>query len=775
MLRWNDLKPRPLNLAIAVLIAIFVGLASAVGLFTAIEDRATEWRSKILPREPTGETVIVEIDARSLSELESWPWPRHHHAELVRQLDKADARSILFDVDFSARSAGGDADLGRAIGEAGNVILPIFQQPSSALSGGRDMTVNRPSETFDAAWVGGVNIFPDADGLVRDYPAATIIDREVRPSLATLAAENDDLGVQSFRPDWSIEADQIPRYSFVDVMRGRIPAAHLKGKRVLVGATAIELGDRYAVPRYGVVPGVLIQALAVESLLQGRAIRATGLLATIVGSLLIALLFMSRAVERPVRLGVLYLSTAAGLLALPLVVQWWYPIAIDTVAWLTVLTLSAAVQIVMELRRRLRTRARIDLETDLPNRAMLEHTLRLRSDQSTLIVAGIERFESIRDGIGIAATNELIGNSALRVEQQVDCQVFRIAPDVLAWLVATSGERPLREHCTRIEEGFRTPVTTSAGPIDVNLTFGLEQGGGSAHPVLLIEHALTALTQARSAGKPFQRYRRSDPNARRQLSMMGELRSAMERGQLRLAYQPKLSLPAGRIGGAEALIRWSDDQGNSIPPDMFIPLAEATGVVREVTKFALAGVLKDQRRWAESGVRLPVAVNVSAIDLSADGFVEDVLKIVEQGGGEPALLTFEITETALIRSPATAIAALGTLREMGIRLSIDDYGTGQSTLSYLKHLPVQELKIDRSFVTGLTASEPDAIMVRSTVDLAHQLGLKVVAEGVEDQPTLDLLREIGCDYAQGYLISRPVDPDSLLALVADPLTTRRVA
>lgn len=172
---------------------------------------------------------------------------------------------------------------------------------------------------------------------------------------------------------------------------------------------------------------------------------------------------------------------------------------------------------------------------------------------------------------------------------------------------------------------------------------------------------------------------------------------------------------------------------------------------------------------------MPVAVNVSAVDLAADDFTREVSDLLKDADIPPSQLTLEVTESALIRSPAEAIATLTALREQGVRLAVDDYGTGQSTLSYLKHLPVHELKIDKSFVTTLANSECDAILVRSTINLAHDLGLQVVAEGIEDGATLDMLRELGCDYAQGYFISKPVGPSEFFELATSGDRTRRVA
>ena len=766
----RDWSRKPLSLVLALLVAMATLILSASGLFNPFEDALTSSRAKLLTREPTGQVAIVEIDAKSLAELRSWPWPRQYHAEVVRQLHKSGASIIAFDVDFSARSHSGDPEFAAAIREAGHVVLPIFEQTSTGRNEDGRVLASRPDDVFKDAWVGGVNIFPDRDGVVREYPAATLIQGAIQPSIATLVAESHSMGDRSFQPDWAIDKQQIPRFSFADVMRGRVPADELRDKRILIGATAIELGDRYAVPRYGVVPGVVVQALAAESLLQERAIQRTGTAITILGVLLIALLLAPRPIERPVRYAALCAVIVLAILAGPILVQSQWPALVDSAAWLFTAFATIAVQAGVEARRRLRLRSETDAESGLPNRSMLEKALTSEiGAASVLVTASIERFETIRDGVGLAATNEMIRSAATTIQKAIDTPVYRIAPDVLAWA------RPSDEADLRVVQGmFREPVITQAGPVDVTFTMGLDRADGGA-AVLRIERALSAITSARAAGKSHEWYSGADPQVRRQLSMMSDLRQAMEKGRLRLAYQAKMALQTGRITDAEALIRWYDADGKTVSPDEFIPLAEATGVIREVTIFALRTATADLKRWAQEGVPLRAAVNVSALDLATGDFAEEVHRILQESGVPASQLTLEVTESALIRSPAEAIATLTALREKGIRLAVDDYGTGQSTLSYLKHLPVHELKIDKSFVTTLAGSESDAIMVRSTINLAHELGLQVVAEGIEDAQTLDMLRSLGCDYAQGYFISKPVSPSEFFEIASRQDGDRRVA
>ena len=346
-------KREPLRLGLAVAIALVaVALWFADG-FEPAEDAFTTARAEWLHRPPSGQTAIVEIDAKSLAELPTWPWSRSNHAALVRKLHDAGAEIIALDVDFSARSEP-DADraLADALRVAAPVILPVFQQQRSDQAADGAKLVSRPAPIFESSWIGGVNIFPGNDGLVREYPAATYIDGNIQPSIATLLAEEDSLGDRSFQPDWGIDADRIPRFSYIDVLRDRVPTSAIAGKRILVGATAIELGDRYAIPRHGLTPGVVIQAIAAESLLQGRAIQRSGVIPTL-GMILVVALVLGAARYRSVP-G--YFSTAApvvgALIALPIVAQSLWPVSIDSAAPLAVAAACIGARSIIELRRR---------------------------------------------------------------------------------------------------------------------------------------------------------------------------------------------------------------------------------------------------------------------------------------------------------------------------------------------------------------------------------------------------------------------------------------
>jgi len=738
--------------------------AFALGLFEPIEHRFSEVRARILDRPPSGQVAIVEIDGKSLARLNSWPWSRRYHAGLIERLGAAGASIIAFDVDFSARSTPGDDQLlGRALDHVQPVILPVFQQRASDNLDVDALIKSRPAAPFRKAWTGGVNILPGPDGVVRDFPAATLIDGEIQPALAVLLSDNGSLGDRTFVPDWSIDVQRIRRFSFVDVLEGRVPARALAGKRIIVGATAIELGDRYTIPRFGTVPGVVIQALATESLLQHRAMTRSGLIPTVAGLLLAAFLLVGRFNRFSRTFPAAAAGLVATLLAIPLAVQARWPVSIDTAPALIATAAAIALRLLLEARQRIRLAELRDIETGLPNRRAL---VALIDDSAGaglhLTAAAIDRFELIRSALPSADVTALVGKAAERIEALVDSAVYRIAPDTLAWVVP-AGSDP-ETACAKVAGSFDRPVDTGTSAVDVAWTFGLATRAPEAGSGALIERAQSALNDARTGGRSHQWFRGIGAEALRNLSIMGELRRGIDENQLFVAYQPKLHLKSGAIAQAEALVRWRHPVEGLIAPDRFIPLAEETGVVREITRFVLARAIADCREANRTNRSIAVSVNVSAADVEEPGFVDELVNMLATANLRPHQLTLEITESAFISSKEMARDVLDALRREQVRLSIDDYGTGQSTLSYLKTFPVDELKIDKLFVTQLCATESDRIMVASTVDLAHQLGLSVVAEGAEDWDTIRVLTELGCDYAQGYAVGRAMPFADLLRL-----------
>jgi EAL domain-containing protein (putative c-di-GMP-specific phosphodiesterase class I)/CHASE2 domain-containing sensor protein len=751
---------------------IVLSMAAALGLLvlltgvgSTLDQGLRNLRDTVRSRPASGQVHVVEIDSRSLNLIHKWPVPRRVHAAAIDRLNQAGARIIAFDVDFSAVSDPvEDAKLAASLKRAGgSVVLPSFRQSEG--SGSSNFVENAPLKMFaDHAFLGSVNIAADGDGYVRNMLLGVETLGTPRPSLSTLLAESTAAIGQAFQIDYAVDPQSIPRHSLVDLIEGRVPAAELAGKRILIGATAIEMGDRYTVPRHGVIPGVVIHALAAETLLTGQTPESlSGIVPLLL--ILVAIALAVRTDGRTRSIAILGVGTVA-LLTLPLVTEAYMAISMPIAPALAAAAVAALLGGFAMFLEASRENSLTDADTGLPNLRALEAAVSKLSS-ANIVVAHIDRFAVIAAGLGPEATIKLILRVAERLELVTrQCQVYRTDEASLAWVEAPDEEAGLGDRIDSISALMRAPI--EAGRlVDVALSFGV--AGGKPHEAKqLVANATLAALNAWQKDSRWEKFSEKDGEATSwHLSLLGELDTAMASGHLWNAYQAKLDLSTGRIVAAEALVRWDHPERGPIQPDSFIPLVEANGRARDLTAYVLNQALEDALAWQEKGFPLGVAVNVSASLLTDHAFIEEVGQII-QGSRLPSnRVTIEVTETAAMNSPERAIAALESWRGLGVIISIDDYGTGQSSLAYLQKLPANELKIDKSFVQTIGDDRRNAIMVRSTIALAHELGMKVVAEGVEDAACLALLAEMGCDTAQGYFISRPVTADAVAELLQE--------
>jgi len=268
--------------------------------------------------------------------------------------------------------------------------------------------------------------------------------------------------------------------------------------------------------------------------------------------------------------------------------------------------------------------------------------------------------------------------------------------------------------------------------------------------------------QAKAMGGGFEIYTPTrDQNSTSKLTLTHDLRSAIDHGQLVLHYQPQMNLPGHRVEAVEALVRWQHPARGLLGPQEFIPLAEKSGMIRDLTRWVLEDALRQNGVWRSQGLDVGVAVNVSARDLVDPSFADEIQQLLRRFSVPPAALELEITESALMADPERAITILNQLRSLGVKLAVDDFGTGYSSLAYLQRLPVTAVKIDKSFVRGLRRGDAGFVIVRSTIEIARVLGLRTVAEGVESEELWDTLAALGCDAAQGHWVARPLPADQL--------------
>ncbi|WP_174291143.1 putative bifunctional diguanylate cyclase/phosphodiesterase [Sphingomonas bacterium] len=751
--------------ALPTLIVAIVALAAALavqasGVGFAIDRTLAALRFEMLSHPASGRLVIVEMDAASTGSIASWPWPRSNYAAVVDQLHRAGAASIVFDVDFSsAGDQAGDQAMAAAIARAdGLVALPTFGQQARAADRRNLDALPLPLFRSHAA-LASVSIAPDDDGLVRHAPLGTVTADTPRPSLSAYLAHRSGRADEQFPIDFATVPDGIPRLSFVAVRDGRFDAALVRGRGVVIGATAIEMGDRYATPRWSNLPGVVIQALAAETLMSGTPYEASADWAIALALLLSLPILL---VRRPLPMAICATIALAGLVMAVLAAQS-AGIVVPLAGSLVLLAVTDIGWIVRDVLAHRRRQRLFDEESGLPNRRALLADGGARAGSEALLALVVGNYDSLAAVLPDGGDGQVMMRLAERLQlHMAGSTIYRIGDRALALAVpaddATASIQPLIPM-------LRKPIEVAGRRVDATISFGI--GPASRNVERQLNAALLAAEQAAQSGAGWKIADADLGGIEQDVSLMGEMETALAERRLSVAYQPKLAIRDGRIAGAEALVRWRTPAGDFIPPSLFIPMAEKTDRVGPLTMFVLETVLADLAAWQAAGRSLVVAVNISARLLGDAGFVGEVERLLAAVKIDVGGLIFEVTESATLADPAAAVRSLVRFDQLGIALSMDDYGTGQSTLTYARELPLSELKIDRSFVQHAARDRRDAAMVRSTVDLAHELGLKVVAEGVEDEECLALLRSIGCDIAQGYLIGRPQPAAEFLAICDD--------
>ncbi|MDP9084627.1 MAG: EAL domain-containing protein [Pseudomonadota bacterium] len=867
----------------------------ATGLLGPFDRAFVEDSTRLFSNVISSDVVIVEIDARSLHELGSWPWPRSRHAALIDTLQRLGARRMFFDVDFSSSSTSSEDDLlAQALARAqGLVVLPAFWQPLSADS--KPLLLSEPLPQFrHYASMASVNLVPDRDGLVREVPNMDAIGTTSAPPVwrrLTGAPARSVLTV-----DYRVAPTSFQKYSYCDLVQGAI-APDLHGKTILVGATAIELGDIVPVPVYRSLPGVVLQAIAYESGRRAplRPLQADALLAAlalcavlcvytmgkgswrrlpwVMGAWIAVVLLASfllyglgNQIPGPspfiavvlcsfvgVALSMLYTetwqswrasrklrhqdallrqivdesvdalltldpsgvirtanSTAGRLLerepatlsGMPLhalapqlcevlnhltpqrallreCVEFKHvdgretPVEVSArhLAWEDSSVIAVTIHDVSAQRRReeeLRYRAMHDNLTGLPNRLKLAELLAAELDRVSddkplmLLMLDLDGFKEVNDTLGHDMGDALLVELGKRfIELTAHCAcVARLGGDEFAILLTAQPPAGIASFHAQVFATVSAPILIRGIPISLGASIGIATAPMHGRdPSLLLQRADLALYAAKRNHTPVQVFDPSmDTRSPRRLQMLTLLRSAIQQDELHLVFQPKVPLQKQGTAEVEVLCRWNSATLGPVSPAEFIPLAEASDVIRPLTEWILTRALTYCRSWHARGLPLKVAVNLSARHLQDEQLPDWLGTLLSRSGIRAQFLELEITEGAIMRDPDRAMRILQAIKTLGITLSIDDYGTGYSSLSYLQKLAVDRLKIDKSFVAGLLCNDRDQLIVKSTIDLAHGLELEVIAEGIETPQQLAVLQTLGCDYAQGYLLSCPLTP-----------------
>jgi diguanylate cyclase (GGDEF)-like protein len=442
----------------------------------------------------------------------------------------------------------------------------------------------------------------------------------------------------------------------------------------------------------------------------------------------------------------------------------------ETIAAHTSVTLQNA-----KLVDRLRHDALHDNLTGLPNRVFFHQRLTELLDRQrptdppvAVMLIDLDRFKEINDTLGHATGDLLLQEVAERLRSGVAAgvTVARLGGDEFALLDPTlrTAEDAVAM-AARLRDELHRPFAYQDLRLEVSATIGISVAPRDGRdPSTLLRRADVAMYAAKNTAVGVAAYSEQlDDHSPRKLALVSDLRSAIETDALEVHYQPKVEITTGRVVGVEALVRWPHPAAGLVPPDEFVPMAEHTGLIGPMTHFVLRSALAQCRQWTQAGYRLPVAVNLSARSLLDPHLVDDISHALAHADVNASDLVLEITETSVMSDAEYALGVLNRLADMGLTLAIDDFGTGYSSLSYLKRLPVAAVKIDKSFVLNMEHDDNDAVIVRSIIDLARNLRLEVIAEGVETAETWSALRAMGCDTAQGYFISRPLPARALAA------------
>jgi len=743
-------KPWKLLLWTAVAGLIF-GLIGAGEYF---EDMLRVARNSFHEHNASGQVVVIKVDDESLHGQGNWPWPRSKQAMLVDRLTTAGAKSIIYDINFSfAANPADDRAFAQAIQRSGRVVL--LARSRNGPNGGKAID-SQPLPAFARhARLGLASVQYNWENAAWRLPYGATIGGKAVPSFAAIAAGVDGTPNADFSVDYSVRLNTIPSYSAGDVLSGRVGAKELAGKQVLIGIASEILGDAFFIPGYGRSYGVFVHAIGAETLKHGQPIDLGWIPGFLVAFAAVSIaLLRKRFVET-----LAAFSVASGLLIVAPVFMEANLIVADVTPGLFVLLTVATVL----GWRRYRARGWVNSISNLPNLNALRANSAGRSQ--ALVAARILNYEEIVATLSPDLERQLVEQIVARLKVGSPNRIlYQGDAGIFAWF--EEPRQPFGNHLEALHALFRNPARLGGLSIDLTISFGVEVGSGRS----IANRLASALVAADEAAHDGLKWKYHDPEtletASWRLSMLSQLDEAIDRGEVWVAYQPKLELGSKRITGAEALARWTHPEKGPIAASEFVAAAEQHNRIGKLTDFVLEQAVAAAAAINKRGVDFEIAVNLSARLLTDKGFTLRLAAMLARHSLPARHLTLELTETAALTDSGEGLEMIARIRDLGVNIAIDDYGTGLSTLEYLKKIPANEIKIDQSFVKGIADNRSDRLMVQSTIGLAHSLGRKVVAEGVEHREILELLVEMECDIAQGFAIGRPMSLDSLTKRLA---------
>ncbi|WP_454885095.1 EAL domain-containing protein [Sphingomonas oryzagri] len=716
-------------------------------------------RAKLRSHPPSGQLVLVTIDDQSIANFGPLPWSRARYGELVRRLKGAGARTIgITSLPWGPANPAEDRAFESALADArGHVVLParIILDPMTEKSS----VELPPAQLMRLADVGNTNLFVNWDGMVYDSPYGVKMAGRSIPTLASVMSRHGGPVGTTFPIDYSVDLHALPVISAADILGERWSPSRVAGRDVLIGETVNTL--RYGVPGFGQQPLVYIHAAAIETLREGEPVDAGWLLPVLFAvCIAVGYLFARRRI-----LARTLLTGGFGVLLVGPLSADRAQIYLQIMPAVALLAIASLARLWFDIRQTMRDKGLVNAVSGQPNlNALRESAPRL---VPAVVVARILNYAEVTTSLPADCEKELVEQiiNRLTVGSGGDA-IYQADDGLFIWLADTASDELIGEQLMALHGLFRSPVVVAGRLIDLSVTFGIDTDA-SRPLVQRVSSAVVAADRAVSEGRRWMTY---DPaeleDAEWKMSLLARLDQAVERDEIWVAYQPKIEMATGRIIGAEALARWSHPEKGEVPPSQFIPAAERSGRIENLTAHILDSAVRATASVHRAGhADFSIAVNLSARLLDSTALLQMVSGTLARHELAPQHLILEITETTAMARQDGIVETLEALSASGVRLSIDDYGTGFSTLDYLKRIPADEIKIDRSFVSMLEKSQSDRIMVHSTIQLAHSLGRKTVAEGVENAVVLNELRLMQCDYVQGYHTGKPMKLSALMDLL----------
>jgi len=741
----------PLHLALAVSLVCWALVLTEGFDFLYWNEK---YKNSFQMREAPAGVVVVSLDGGEGSRNERVIGSTAKQALVLGAVSAQNPRHVFFDLPLAegADEAGDDA-FAKAVKAADSritLVLRANNDASAPIGSIRARATGLASDAQLAASIWYLNF----NGYAVGAPPVIEIAGKLYPAVSALHS-GDRVLDKTIIPDWSMNPDTVPLIHAGDVLAGRTEPDVFAGKTVFVTVMDPSLGTSVGYFGHGRVPSAMLDIAGREGAKQGPIVN--------IGSLPMLLLFVAmvclghRTRNRWLKTAI-YLALVLSVLILPAILMQFRIASGSGLAMVALLVYVPA-------RMWQRWRRSVELtngSSGLPNiEALAADGIPEGFD---VVAAAIRQYEQMLASL----PRDLHGECARQIARRLslasgDSKVYVTDNGHFVWLEEPRSIESQVGHLEGLKALFSAPLVIDGHLLDTNIHFGLDRNTNNS-PASRIQSALASANEALSKGKLYEEFGRQKlEQAPWELSLHARIDEGLRNGDIWLALQAKYDLRTGVISGAEALIRWNDPERGVIPPDAFILQAEHAGRIEALTYWVLEKAMGFSSQLNARRPGFNISVNLSARMVDQAGLVSRVAELTERHGFDCSLLTFEVTETFNMANEEVARQNLAGLRDMGFRLSIDDFGTGQASLAYLAEIPSDEIKLDKRFVQSIITDKRERLIVRSIIKLAHALGQEVVAEGVEDEATLEALRGMNCDLAQGYHIARPVPFEDLIA------------